>query len=68
MQNKRLIDESSIFFVENMMMDDLDDGITSFVAAECGSANVLQESFLKKRKGGGSVSGKARNVNRGIYM
>ena len=56
------------FFVENIMMDDLDDGITSFVAAECVSANVLQESFLKKRKGGGSVPGKARNVDRGIHV
>ena len=68
MQNKRLIDESSKFFVENIMMDDLDDCITSFVAAEHGSANVLQESFLKKRKGGGSVPGKARNIDRGIHV
>ena len=68
MQNKRLIHESSIFFVENIMMDDLDDCITSFVAAEHGSANVLQECFLKKRKGGGSVPGKARNIDRGIHL
>ena len=43
MQNKRLIDESSIFFVENIMMDDLDDGITSFV-----QLNVAQLMYCKK--------------------
>ena len=55
------------FFVENITMDDLDDGITSFVAAECGSANVLQESFVKTRKIGVQSKGKREMLIK-VYM
>ena len=65
-RNKQLIDDSIKFCIENIVMDDLVDSIAIFVGAELATTNALQQTFLKKRKGGGSVRGKAGNIDCGI--
>ena len=63
LRNKRLLEAAFKFWAENVISDDFDDAIGSFAADELMSSAV-HEFGSKKRKGGGSVVGKAGNIDR----
>ena len=58
LRNKRLLDSSFKLWVQNVVMDDLDDSIAALVGNELVSTSAVQQALGEKRKGGGSVPGK----------
>ena len=66
LRNKQLLESSFKLWVQNVVMDDLDDSIAALVGNELVSPSAVQQAFGEKRKGGGSVPGEKTNIDCGM--